>query len=63
MANEPRTPGQRADGLIARYIRYKDLDGTPRRKVVYGKTKAEADQKKRGFLAEVKQGLRVSEQG
>lgn len=55
--------GQRADGLIARYIRYTDLQGVSRRKVVYGSTAQEADQKKREFLQAVNMAVRVEEQG
>lgn len=59
---KPKRAYQRADGRIARHFRYTDVDGTQRRKTIYGKTNKEAEQKKRDFLNHVEMGLRVNEQ-
>lgn len=60
---KPRKSNRRADGLVARHFRYIDLNGTSRRKSVYGRTISEAEQKKREFLAGVDMALRMDQQG
>lgn len=61
---QKKKKGTHPSGLIARHFRYTDpITGAAKRKSVYGKTAAEAEKKKRAFLAKVEQGLRVAEQG
>lgn len=61
---QKKKKGTHTSGLIARHFRYTDpITGAAKRKSIYGKTTAEAEKKKRSFLAKVEQGLRVNEQG
>lgn len=58
---KPRT-SVRADGLFQRHVRYRDMYGRPRSKIIYGSTEAEADAKRKEFLKMVDLGLRVDKQ-
>lgn len=69
-ANQPtgkkgrKQAAKHKSGLFRLHFRYKDpITGTACQKDVYGATKAEAERKKKAFLKQVEQGLRVAENG
>lgn len=52
-----------SSGKVPLHFRYTDMYGVSRQKMVYGATEAEAQKKKKEFLAAVDAALRVNEQG
>lgn len=63
--SNPKKPRRalHSSGRVPLHFRYKDLYGVSREKTVYGETEAEAQRKKKEFLAAVDSAIRVDEQG
>ena len=62
---EKKEPGarrtRRADGLFQVELRYKDEKGVPKKKSFYGKTQAEAQNKKKAFERDLAAGLKADD--
>ena len=52
---------RRADGLFQVELRYKDANGVPKKKSFYGKTQAEAQNKKKAFERDLAAGLKADD--